>query len=290
MVTKNTTASDTKEVWKALSALSDEEWLNVLLRSIDESHAYGIELPRVPPIEVQLRFNADSGQSNLRAATTFYSTVKRYVASCGGKLGAESRVLDFGCGWGRLIRFFLRDVLGDNLHGLDVDAEAIETCEDTMLYGRYRQIQPFAPTDFAADSFDLIFAYSVFSHLPESVHIDWIKEFSRVLKPGGVLVVTTLGRDFIEQCQSLRENGVFAHNWQKCAAESFPDTRAALADYDRGVYLYSPKPDPLYGMAVLSPAYIKKEWTSFLDFRDFVDDPMQLSQAVIAMQKPMGPA
>ena len=28
----------------------------------------------------------------------------------------------------------------------------------------------------------------------------------------------------------------------------------------------------------------------FLDFRDFVDDPMQLSQAVIAMQKPTGSA
>ena len=228
MVTKSTTASDTNEVWKALSALSDEEWLSVLLRSIDDSHAYGIELPRVPPAQVQLIFNADSGQSNLRAAFTFYSIVKRYVASCGHTRRRKPRIR-FRLRMGRLIRFFLRDVLGDNLHGLDVDARAIETCEDTMLYGRYRQIQPFAPTDFAADSFDLIFAYSVFSHLPESVHIDWIKEFSRVLKPGGVLVVTTLGRDFIEQCQSLRENGVFAHNRQRCAAESFPDTRAASA-------------------------------------------------------------
>ena len=52
---------------------------------------------------------------------------------------------------------------------------------------------------------------------------------------------------------------------RRAAAESFPDTGHALSQYDGGGYLYSPRPDPLYGMAVISPGYVRREWTRFLE-------------------------
>lgn len=270
---------------RALSGLADDEWLDVMIQSMREPCFAGFELPRVPPDDLQRRYNGQAGEANLRLAFTFYSVVKKYVADCGSPLRPDSRVLDFGCGWGRVTRMFLKDVLGDNLYGIDVDLPAIEICRQTMGYGTYEMNQTIPPTTFQSGSFDVICAYSVFSHLSEPVHIRWIEEFSRILTDGGVLVVTTLGRGFLGLCQSFREKERLEQGWQKSAAESFVDSVAALADYDSGRFLFSPKPSDVYGMALIPQAYVEKEWTQFLEFHDFIDDPALLPQALIVMQK-----
>jgi len=59
------------------------------------------------------------------------------------------------------------------------------------------------PVEFPAGFFDIIYAYSVFSHLNEDTHLKWIEEFSRILKAGGLLLVTTQARRFIDFCESL---------------------------------------------------------------------------------------
>ena len=51
-----------------------------------------------------------SGSCTRRSAASFYAR--------------DSRVLDFGCGWGRVIRFFLKDVAPWNLVGVDIDPNA----------------------------------------------------------------------------------------------------------------------------------------------------------------------
>src|SRR5437763_16995405 len=99
-------------------------------------------------------------------------------------------------------------------------------CGQALSYGTYEVNLSIPPTSFQAGNFDLICAYSVFSHLSESVHIRWIEEFSRILKPGGVLVVTTLGRAFVGLCQSFREKKRLEQTWQQSAAESFVDSVA----------------------------------------------------------------
>ena len=191
-----------------------------------------------------------------------------------------------------MTRFFLKDIVPDNLYGIDVNSEMIDICLSTVRQGNYSLGTPEPPTKFANNSFDVVYAYSVFSHLSESVHIKWIEEFSRILKPGGMLIVTVWGRSFIEFCRSLRgQNNEF--DWHKALANSFLDTEGAFADYDNGKFLYSATgggpalPASFYGEAVISPGYVKREWTKYLTFVDFVDDPAKFNQAVIVMQKPV---
>ncbi|WP_293336579.1 methyltransferase domain-containing protein [Microcoleus sp. CAWBG58] len=274
------------------SRLSDREWFEVIIKSVDNRFADGIELPGFPPDEIQRNTVGSSGKHALGEGFNFYSEIKRYVANLGQPLTTDSKILDFGCGWGRMIRFFLKDIVPDNLYGIDVNSEMIDICLKKVSQGNYSVGTPEPPTNFADNSFDVVYAYSVFSHLSESVHIKWVEEFSRVLKPGGILIVTTHARRFIELCRSLRgQNHEFA--WYNALAKSFMDTDAAFADYDNGKFLYSATgggsalPASFYGEAVISPGYVKREWTKYLTFCDFVDDPAKLNQAVIVMQKPV---
>jgi hypothetical protein len=106
------------------------------------------------------------------------------------------------------------------------------------------------------------------------------------------MIVTTQARRFIDFCRSCRDQNPES-GWYNGLANSFLDTEAALADYDNGKFLYSPtgggptRPASFYGEAVIPPGYVKREWTKYLTFCDFVDDPAKFNQAVIFMQKPV---
>ena len=47
--------------------------------------------------------------------------------------------------------------------------------------------------DLAADDFDLVYSYSVFTHLPEVMQRPWLDELVRVTRPGGHLLLTFHG-------------------------------------------------------------------------------------------------
>jgi len=63
------------------------------------------------------------------------------------------------------------------LLGIDVDPVMINLCNETLGRGRYKIAPPQPPAEFINDnSLDIIFAYSVFSHLSEETAENWIKE------------------------------------------------------------------------------------------------------------------
>jgi predicted SAM-dependent methyltransferase len=49
------------------------------------------------------------------------------------------------------------------------------------------------PLLFSNNFFDFIYSISVFTHLSEETGLSWAKELYRVLKPNGILLITTSG-------------------------------------------------------------------------------------------------
>lgn len=100
------------------------------------------------------------------------------------------RWLDFGCGPGRIARFVATFPMVRTLWGVDPDEEAIRW-NGGHLPGDYLALTEERSLPFPDGSFDVVFSVSVFSHFDEKSESDWLSEVHRVLRPGGLFLVST---------------------------------------------------------------------------------------------------
>lgn len=107
----------------------------------------------------------------------------------------EWRVLEIGCGVGRLLRPLSERVAA--AVGVDLSEEMIARARDYCA--RRPNVELFR-TDgslgFLPDgSFDFVYSYIVFQHVPRKAYIQrYLREAARVLKAGGILRVQVDGR------------------------------------------------------------------------------------------------
>lgn len=272
------------------STLKDHDWLDLLIKSLDRSNVDGIDMPTFPNSHVQSAYVGSSGKEALEDAFIFYKQVKTFAKRLRVPLDQHTRALDFGCGWGRHYRFFLKDLSTRHFLGVDIDDSAIHLCRETIKAGQFERCDILPPLRFAKGSFDMIYSYSVFSHLSEEVHRKWISEFSRILRPGGMLIVSALSRAHVLVWEKYlnSSNQHYAEALEKSGFEA----KRAFEKLDKGEYLYCPiggggvRDNTFYGEAIMGPRYVEREWTHFLAFVDYVDDPSRGQQALIIMQKP----
>jgi len=109
---------------------------------------------------------------------------------------AELRaVLDFGCGCGRVLRYW-NGVRGPTVHGTDYNPAMIAWCRQNLPFAQTALNAARPPLAYADASFDCIYAVSVFTHLAEELQDPWLRELTRILAPGGCLLITTQGTSF----------------------------------------------------------------------------------------------
>jgi SAM-dependent methyltransferase len=113
--------------------------------------------------------------------------------------------LDFGCGCGRLARYIAPRVIagGGRFIGLDINNKLIGWSAKN-LPGEYRRnrLRPRAPV--ADASLDLLYAVSVFTHAPRASMAAWLEDYARMLKPGGVALVSFADEDRIDIAHPAR--------------------------------------------------------------------------------------
>jgi SAM-dependent methyltransferase len=103
------------------------------------------------------------------------------------------RVLDFGCGAGRVLRQFQDESRDSEFWGCEIDRLSVDWI-NANLSPACKAIacneEPGLPV--GDGSFDLIYSISVFTHLTDHSS-GWLLELHRTLAPGGLLLASFLG-------------------------------------------------------------------------------------------------
>jgi SAM-dependent methyltransferase len=151
----------------------------------------------VPPNELVARVGWDThAAGDLRAAylqrgLMHWQLVKSLTPE--GITHAGRRVLDFGSGAGRIVRHALAEDPGAEFWACDIDAPSIAWLDDHLSPPLHvARISEWPPTPFRDDQFDLVYCFSVFTHLLDSWSA-WLLELHRILAPTGVAIVTVFG-------------------------------------------------------------------------------------------------
>ncbi|HZG09431.1 MAG TPA: methyltransferase domain-containing protein [Allosphingosinicella sp.] len=157
----------------------------------------GDPLP-VPPPELWLGYDyVAHGEAQVR-------TMMNIVGGSGFALADGDRILDLGCGAGRMIRHLRHLAARCEIWGTDISAAHILWCRHHLSPPFHFATTTKVPhLPFADRSFALIYCGSLFTHIDDLADA-WLLELKRILKPDGRLYVTLHDEDTIRLFESPR--------------------------------------------------------------------------------------
>ncbi len=270
------------------SNIDDEFWFWILTEGNQIDPRIQKILPLMPEEEIQLNFTGRCGKDALTEAFSAYKFFKKLAKEHGKEIAKQETILDFGCGWGRIIRFFLKDLNPTQIFGTDCFREMIDICNNSNMHCNFDANDPMPPLKYSDNMFDIIYLYSVFSHLSEEAHLAWLKEFHRILKPGGIFIATTRPIEFIEYCHFLAQKKKVS-KWERGSKLAFPDPNQAIIDFKKGNYIFSPTggggilDKSFFGECCIPEQYVKEKWKKFFKEIEYIPASFhhQFDQTVI---------
>jgi SAM-dependent methyltransferase len=166
-------------------------------QDLDRSPGNGPDGLALPPARlINVVAGSDEVAWFLEGGRLAATSMRALLARHGVALERLKTILDFGCGAGRVMRHW-RTLEGPALHGTDYNPELVAWCSAHLPFATFRVNRLNGGLDYPDASFDLIYAFSVFTHLTLEGQTFWIAELSRVLKPGGHLFFTTHGDHYV---------------------------------------------------------------------------------------------
>jgi SAM-dependent methyltransferase len=276
------------------SAMTDDEWFEKICESYSNPPVMvnGRPLPKFPSDQLQINTVGQAGVPALREAFIFYQDCVNNFRDLGLPIKHQARLLDFGIGWGRIARFFLRELQVSNIYGLDVMDEFVQICRETFGSDNFYVTSPYPPTTMADQQFDYIVGFSVFSHLSENACRRWMDEFHRLLMPGGMIALTTRGRPFFDYCEAQKGQG--HAGYLDALSTLFDDFDQARDRYDRGEFVHCNKEGvagggamtaEFYGETFIPEAYARVAYKGKFILEKFLFDPARQSHPIMFFRK-----
>jgi hypothetical protein len=126
-------------------------------------------------------------------------------------------------------------------------------------------------------------AYSVFTHLPAEVHLHWLRELTRVSKPGAVAFITLQPRRFLEFVRDVAPRS--ESSWHQRLAVFAQASEANFKAFDAGRLVFlATEETPYYGDAVVPKAWMTEHWAGWR-LCEYLDDSARFRQAVVVLQR-----
>ena len=223
--------------------------LNFIPSEYGYAHA---TLPSMAPDAIQDSWTGTHGYPLLLQSSAFVRVLENGFRRFTGRGLDDATILDYGCGWGRLIRLMYRFTAPENLYGCDPWDRSIELCQESRLAGNF-SVSEYIPTrpPFPGKKFDLIYAFSVFTHLSARSGNAVVKVCRECIADDGMMVVT------------IRPLSYWAAHDQR---QNVVDVEAMKAAHSEKGFAYTPhgrEPidgDITYGDTSMTLDYIKANW------------------------------
>jgi len=198
-------------------------------------------------------------------------------------------ILDFGAGCGRVLPHVVqRGRESAEFHGSDVDEEAIRWAGERRPEASWSINGPEPPLPFDDEKFDLVYSVSIFTHLDEELQLRWLADVKRVLRPGGIALLTTHGEDEFEAYRT----GRVVSNTPSCVRrvalhgslgaerfihESYVQSRWTSKDF--------PGTDSTFGLAFHSEDYVRDVWGEHFEILAIVPRAIASRQDIVVARK-----
>jgi SAM-dependent methyltransferase len=197
-----------------------------------------------------------------RAPERYYSTGRTTIrrvrlAQLQTRKAEVRRILDFGSGYGRILRQLKAAYPDAHLAACDIQRDAVDFCAET--FGAERVYAADDPGETRLDGeFDLIWVGSLFTHLAAPRWDSLLDLLERSLERDGLLLFTTQGRFIRDQIAERTWQDAYGRpiwvNW----GVSEEQLDQVVADYDRDGfgYLEWSALDRQYGTSIATPAWV----------------------------------
>ncbi len=265
--------------------LTEREYEDLWLKHAEFGNVDGF--PALAPEDVQARLHGLKGDPAMRDALSFRRVVKQIV----GEFPRGSKYLDFGCGWGRHMRIFLKDFEPRDIYGVDIDPDNIVLIEELLPDVNAVLSIEDESIPLPDNSMDLILSYSVFSHINEESALFWFRELARLLKPGGWMIVTSWGKGLFEIFDRHEATGgKVEYPWEANISRAFEDKDEVKRLYNAGDYVFGNHGSTSKGLdsEVYGISLLPKEWienNTDLHVTEWIEDTAIVSQTTFFLQK-----
>lgn len=228
------------------------------------------------------RYRADlERRYDLNQLQRFEAVLNRH----GRSFAEAGAILEFGCGEGRLLQYLFEYAPKASVFGCDVLSAAVEACQRRYPAGRFAVNGAAPPLAFQGAAFDLIYSYSVFTHLSEANHQAWLAELARALAPGGVMLHTVHSHAYLRRAAMFSPETLAKYGFAKPAD-------VLLREGPSYIYIVDNPAMPEYGHTIIRKEYIQARWPrdTGLEVVDYVEDAIQAypegCQDLVLLRKP----
>ena len=227
----------------------------------------------IPPVALRARVGCPEIGAYLASGGDYIALMERMLDVSGKRMSDFESVLDFGCGCGRLLVPLWRHWGAEtSFHGCDIDDGAIEWMREEYpaLPVAVNSFHP--PLPYEPASFDLVYSVSVFTHLDEDAQFAWLDELVRVLRPGGLAMLTIHGERARRAFSSGERVGAIHGAAERVGAHSLESAGYFYepAEPSRWNALQFMDESDSWGLAFHSEEYVQEHWSRYFASVDIV--------------------
>lgn len=228
------------------------------------------QIEKPAPVQVN-RIGEPTWDGFVRAGAAIADVVHRAIAARFDLAVNTPKTLDFGCGVGRVFLplHFDRRM---RLTGCDVDPNAVRYLRKVAAPCPVVRSNFTPPLQFEDGAFDCVYSVSIWTHLTPEDGVQWLSEIRRVLRPGGLALITTSGYRALASRRKRGDEG-----WRDVGDADLTEQGVLYREYSG--YRINPDAYPgitrSYGLTAHSPDHVRREWSKVMPVRD-------IQEAVIA--------